>query len=161
VWGVEPLCEGNPRLLWGHRRGRGALPSTDAKQPSWVSFTQCPQTSQKNSTPSMSSNHVGYGSLLPEGCELWASNWFRVTHSGPHNLVDMGLTGQATQRPTKPNSCDDPRSSKTWKARSFSVTSVDDGSRQLLLSLARPYAPKRVAMSNPNELIVPPNILLT
>jgi hypothetical protein len=147
VWGVEPLCEGNPSVLWGHRRGRGALPSTDAKQISWVSFTQCPQTSQKSSTPSMSSDHVGYGSLLPEGCELWASNWFRVTHSGPHNLADMGLTGQATQRPTKPNSCDDPRSSKTWKARSFFVTSVDDGGRQLLLSLARSYAPsKRVAM---------------
>src|ERR1700730_6318791 len=70
-----------------HRRHRRAphLPQTPS-QTSWVFFTQCPQTSQKSSTPSMSSNHVGYGSLLPEGCELWASNWFRVTHSGPHKL---------------------------------------------------------------------------
>jgi hypothetical protein len=69
VWGVEPLCEGNPRLLWGHRRGRGALPSTDAKQTSWVSFTQCPQTSQKSSTPSTDAKPdlVGFLHAVPTG----------------------------------------------------------------------------------------------
>ena len=26
----------------------------------------------------------------PQGCELWACNWFRVTHSGPHKLSERG-----------------------------------------------------------------------